>query len=92
MLQQTPRLVTAAPPSDVTLPPQLADVLEMFDTDAVINTGAVADPWLLLSDDFLQPGLIIVINPIPNETRIILKKLFVLCITINMRLMLLFEI
>ena len=40
VLQQTPRAVTVAPPSDVTLPPQVAEVVDIFVTLFVVKVGA----------------------------------------------------
>jgi len=57
-------------------PPQLAEVLWIFDTTDVVNTGKVAPPGEELSEDFLQPTLIIENNPIPRENRITDKILF----------------
>ena len=43
VLQQTPRTVTGTPPSEVTLPPQVAVVLVINDTLAVVTMGRVAE-------------------------------------------------
>ena len=40
--QHTPRSLTAAPPSEVTSPPETADVLVMPVTSVVLTTGAAA--------------------------------------------------
>ena len=42
VLQHTPRTVTVAPPSEVTLPPQVAEVEVMLLTVLVVNVGATA--------------------------------------------------
>ena len=41
VLQHTPLAVTEAPPSDVTLPPELAVVEVMLDTAVVVTVGAL---------------------------------------------------
>ena len=41
VLQHTPRAVTVAPPSLVTLPPELAEVAAIRDTAVVVTVGAV---------------------------------------------------
>ena len=41
VLQQTPRAVTAAPPSELIVPPLAAVVLVMADTAVVVITGMV---------------------------------------------------
>ena len=46
VLQHTPRAVTMAPPSDVTLPPQVADVWVMSETINVVTVG---------TDTFCEP-------------------------------------
>ena len=40
VLQHTPRAVTAPPPSNVTLPPQIADIWETSVTLFVVTVGA----------------------------------------------------
>lgn len=42
VLQQTPRLVTADPPSALILPPDVADMPAIAEIDTVVNTGIVA--------------------------------------------------
>ena len=60
VFQQTPRTDTAAPPSELTLPPLIAEVLVILVTAVVtLSTGTVADtppppPALLPGEDFLQ--------------------------------------
>jgi hypothetical protein len=39
--QQTPRTVTVAPPSEVTLPPEVAEVCVIFEIEAVVTVGSV---------------------------------------------------
>ena len=41
VLQQTPRMVTAAPPSEVTFPPDVAVVCVMLVTSSVVTVGDV---------------------------------------------------
>jgi len=36
-------------------PPQVAVVLLIFDTADVVNTGNEVDPFVVSSEDFLQP-------------------------------------
>ena len=42
VLQHTPRAVTLAPPSEMILPPELADVSVIFEIDVVVISGKVA--------------------------------------------------
>ena len=42
VLQQTPRAVTAAPPSLVTFPPLVADDEVIDEASAVVSTGSIA--------------------------------------------------
>jgi len=42
VLQQTPRAVTATPPSEVTFPPDVADVAVRPEMGVVVKVGAVA--------------------------------------------------
>jgi len=42
VLQQTPRAVTAAPPSEVTFPPDVADVVVRSEMGVVVKVGPVA--------------------------------------------------
>ena len=41
VLQQTPRAVTFAPPLEVTLPPQVAEVAAMSETVLVVTVGTM---------------------------------------------------
>ena len=43
VLQHTPRAVTVAPPSEVTLPPQVAEVSVTLLTAAVVTEGTCAE-------------------------------------------------
>lgn len=49
MFQQTPLAVTAAPPSVVTLPPQVASVVVILDTVDVVKVGRT------IGTSFLHP-------------------------------------
>jgi hypothetical protein len=42
VLHTTPLAVTVLPPSDVTLPPEVALVVKILDTSAVVTVGAIA--------------------------------------------------
>ena len=56
VFQQTPRAVTAAPPSDVTLPPEVAVDPAMPDTVVVVR---IAPPGIkVLSLPFVVPSLL----------------------------------
>ena len=59
-----------APPSDVIVPPIVADVAEIPVTPAVTNTGTVARVPEVVSDDFLQPVVKTRARPITNEPKI----------------------
>jgi len=69
VLQQTPRAVTAAPPSEVIVPPQVATVLFIPVILEVVRTGVAEDSCVVVSDDFLQPAINIEQSTIPNEIR-----------------------
>lgn len=61
VLQHTPRAVTLAPPSEVTLPPQVALVEVMLVTLSVAivgKEGCMTDPLtsLTLKDEIMAPG------------------------------------
>ena len=45
VLHTTPLAVTALPPSEVTLPPEVADVVKILDKSAVVTEGAIAVVW-----------------------------------------------
>ena len=45
MLHTTPLAVTALPPSEVTLPPEVAEVVKMLEISAVVTVGAIAVVW-----------------------------------------------
>jgi hypothetical protein len=48
VLQQTPRAVTVAPPSLVTLPPLAAVVIVMADVVAVLTVGNAVDVFVVV--------------------------------------------
>ena len=53
VLQQMPRAVTMAPPSDITLPPQVAASAVIFVTGVVVTVARFKEDMFLCS--FLQP-------------------------------------
>ena len=53
VLQHTPRAVTMAPPSDITLPPQVAASAVIFVTGVVVTVARFKEDMFLCS--FLQP-------------------------------------
>ena len=55
VLQQTPRAATVAPPSAVTLPPQVAEVVAMLVTLLVITVGAKGLTVTVLEAEAVQP-------------------------------------
>ena len=55
MLQQTPRAVTVLPPSAVTLPPQVAEVVAMLETLFVVTVGALLLTVTVLEAEAVQP-------------------------------------
>ena len=57
VLQQTPRAVTVAPPSWVTLPPQLAEVELIEETEDVVTVGIDALVVKLTSLPYAVPTL-----------------------------------
>ena len=55
VLQQTPRAATVAPPSAVTLPPQVAEVVPTLLTLFVVTVGALLLTVTVLEAEAVQP-------------------------------------
>ena len=56
VLQQTPRAVTGAPPSDVTFPPLVAVADEVAEVVPVVTTGATTSTGVVNVNSFPYPG------------------------------------
>ena len=59
VLQQTPRVVTAAPPSLVTFPPLIVVVLVIEIAAVVVSVGTIADVVKLNSFPYEVPALLV---------------------------------
>ena len=59
VLQHTPRAVTAAPPSDVTLPPLSAEVEVILETTVVFTVGSTAAVVNIKSLPYDVPTLLV---------------------------------